>query len=625
MKKTVVIFSLLLVCFLHALVIQSTAEGGYWNDSDTWMGGSIPAANDDVVINGSVWPATESFCQNLTITGDGVLLHGSDSQLSGKLTVQGNLSNNGSIHSWAVSGNLEVVVCGDVYINGNVDNDLFILNGLNHQMFDCETTTFHPDEFKDTCASSDILLMTDLTLNGVDVDLGSSTLILNYNGVRHITLTSSTLENAVIVGGDGSSISNPVSTADTYLENVTADELVLSGRLKIRTSSTFGYLINQAVLTSPMYAVADLYITDRLDNYGTIDDGGDGALNIHLGGHFYNYAYFYPNQLNLVAPGPHNLWQAEGGTSIYGTSINSSVEAGDCRLVSNISFARAFINLGGNDLLMYDDRSGFGLYFNEGYLKNATIDAVSASYITMNGGDCYIEGINANCMTFKGSLQVRGATSSNIASVINIGTIGGPMYAATSLSISQRLENYGSINNAGGGSFTVYVQGDLYNYGSMNNFTKINGTLNQFVRNAGSIHGSRFILTSELGASQWYFNGSLFHSGYLIDYGVNPASQGVWQPFDGTSYGRQITIGDLAAPNTPAQISLEMVNGNQILKWSQVTGAACYKVYSSTDPSTGFTVHTTPVYDSDPDDGWVYLQITPTSDQKRFFRVVVLN
>ncbi|HOY85682.1 MAG TPA: hypothetical protein PLQ80_10360 [Candidatus Syntrophosphaera sp.] len=606
-----------------ANVIQSTQEGGFWNDPDTWLGGAVPSSTDDVVIAGPVWPAAGSFCQNLSITADGVLQHGSDSQLSGKLTVQGNLSNNGSIHTWHVTGYLELVCYGDVYNNGSVDNNLFVLAGINDQMFHCATTSFHPASFIDINAGSAILLMTDLSLIGMETDLGGSTMHLGGSESRHLTLTSTTLKNVVIAGGNGASITNPVSTADAYLENVSADELELAGNLKIRTTSTFGYLINHAVLLSPMYATANLYVTDLLDNHGIIDDGGGGALNVHLGGGFYNYGTFNPNLLNLVAPGPHDLWQAASGASVYGTAITSSAGCGECRLLCDISFSRANLDLGGNNLLMHEGMSGYGLDFNQGYLKNAVIDAHPASYISMNGGDCFVEGITANRMTFNGSLQVRG-TGSTFGSVVNTGTIGGPMYAISSMSISQRLDNYGSINNAGGGSFTAYLQGDLYNYGNMSNLTRLNGTTDQFVRNAGWIHGSRFTLTSELGPSQWYFNGAIFYSGYLTDYGVNPANQGIWQPRNGSLFGRLITIGDLAAPATPAQIVLEQDSGSHLLKWSQVPGVACYRVYTATDPLAEFTVHASMVYDPDPDDGWVHLQITP-ADLKRFYRVTALN
>ena len=958
MMIIIVFWTAWLAC--SADLVHSTANGGYWNNPETWAGGSIPTSFDDVMLHGPVWPATESICQNLTISGGGVLQHGSDSYLSGKLIVNGDLVNYGSINRWASAGTLEVVCYGNIHSGGSVNNCILTLAGIQDQTLYCPGTSFHPLSITDTNSDSAVIMQSDLYLSGVNSNWGGSTLHLNTGETRHITLIHCTLSNVVIAGGNGASIINPNTNADSYLDNVSADELVLVGTIKIWSTCTIGYLINQSVLTSPMYGTSNLNVTERLDNFGTIANGGGGALNIHLGGSFYNHGVYNAALLELVAPGPHNLWQAEAGASVWGTSITSTAGYGESQLLSNFNFSRAFVNLGGNSLKMYDGESAYGLYFNEGYVKNTVIDGLPTSYIGMNGGDCHVENITATHITFNGNLRILGANN-NIGSLVNNGTLTGPypsphlyiserlenhgtmnnsgggylnvhlggsfynygaynaglleliapgphnlwqaetgasiwtsitstagygesrllsninfsralidlggnslimhdgengyglyfnqgylknavidahpasyigmnggdcytgsitanrmtfnghlalrgdsnsienlinngqLYGATHLNVANRLDNYGTIGNAAGGTmnihlggsfynhaafhvslleltapgphylwqaetgastygtsitsaagngecrllcsiyfsralinlggnslimhdgengfgltfsnegylknavidaypasyitmphgtymegitanqmtfnsaefngsnnsvdymvntggignypgeaslyvserlenygslvsvhFKIYVQGDLYNYNVMSNTTFISGTTDQFVRNAGWIHGSRFALISELGPSQWYLNGVLYNSNFVETYYVDPTIQGVWQPYDGSVFGRQITVGDLPAPATPAPVFLEKVAGGLVLKWAQVPGAACYRVYSSTDPMANFTIHTSTVYDADPSDGWVYLNITP-ADSRRFYRVSARN
>ncbi|MCF8429101.1 MAG: hypothetical protein K9G64_03125, partial [Bacteroidia bacterium] len=74
--------------------ITSTAVGGAWSSTSTWIGGVLPTSTDNVVINGNVVYNLSPTCLNLTINS-GDTLYGGASNYT--LYVNGNLINNGAL------------------------------------------------------------------------------------------------------------------------------------------------------------------------------------------------------------------------------------------------------------------------------------------------------------------------------------------------------------------------------------------------------------------------------------------------------------------------------------------------------------------------------------------------
>jgi G8 domain. len=97
-------FKLAGICWLLVLIglgpafgqIQSTPSGGNWSESSTWIGGRVPDAGDDVVINGPVRLDSDRSCRNLTVNPSGALRNVTHNTLTANsLTNRGTVENGG--------------------------------------------------------------------------------------------------------------------------------------------------------------------------------------------------------------------------------------------------------------------------------------------------------------------------------------------------------------------------------------------------------------------------------------------------------------------------------------------------------------------------------------------------
>lgn len=561
-----------------------------------------------------------SYCHNLSLSGGGWLTHGSDSQLVGALTVFGDLNNAGLVQNWASSGSIVLYCYGNIINSGTMKPNHLYLSGTADQYLSNQGT-FLPPYLTDMNESSALVLGSDLATNGaITINLNGAHLVLNSTLVRNLSMTGGTLQNAVFEGGNGASFTG---AGDAYLSGVSGNELVLNGTVPFINSASFGVLINNGTIATPWYSTGNLTVTQSLTNYGTITMGGGGTLNLALGGDFYEHGSTYANRIDFSAPGPHSIWQAGAANPINGANIYSSPAAGNIRLLSDWRFYHCAFDLAGGTLVMYDAAGGYDLNFVSGYLKTGTLQGNSSSSVTMSD-NAWLQGISADILATNGTVLIYQTNS--IGQLTNHGTLTTPTYSTGNLTVTERLDNFGTITMGGDGNLSIYLGGDLYNYGSMNNnATYVNGSSDQYIRNAGAINWSgRFWLVSELGPSQWYFNGNPYYTSYVTSYNVDPSILGVWQPFTGTVFGRQIIIGDGFTLSAPQNLTLVDDSGILRLSWNQVPDAIFYTVYASATPDGSFSVLHQQVFDTDFTDGWVSREIDP-AEQLRFFRVTAQN
>ena len=128
MKKCILTILASLICLFLFADISSTATGGdrCWNTPATWIGGIIPGANDNVIINSSV-RACNNYCNNLSITASGILENYNTSMW---LQVNGDLENHGTIRNSNASYTFTVKLAGDLSNYGTINNYYFYLNNV---------------------------------------------------------------------------------------------------------------------------------------------------------------------------------------------------------------------------------------------------------------------------------------------------------------------------------------------------------------------------------------------------------------------------------------------------------------------------------------------------------------
>src|SRR5215217_3683074 len=102
--------------------ISSTTSGGNWSAATTWVGGVVPTAGDDVVINnGSTVPvdALDIYCKSIRLeTGSGASTL-SITNAASVIHVSGNVNiDDGEPNILAVNAG-NIIVGGDLTIYGN--------------------------------------------------------------------------------------------------------------------------------------------------------------------------------------------------------------------------------------------------------------------------------------------------------------------------------------------------------------------------------------------------------------------------------------------------------------------------------------------------------------------------
>jgi len=542
------------------------------------------------------------------------------------LTINQKLENYGTIRNNDSYYTLCINIGGDLYNYGSVVNKTINLtNAIEHLLYiDDESHSINCTNFT-VSGEGSIKAISNLYFLNCNINLNNRTMILyDDNNSFGLYLNGGSLSNSVLDGGTGSVLK---LENNAYLSNVSMDDFIWQGTVMVQDNVSIDNLINQATVYGVSNNTRTLTINQRLDNYGTIrNNPGNYWLYINIGGDLYNYNYgnIVNNKIDLTGTVQHKLYQSDSSPSFNCTNFIVSGE-GSTKALSNIYFLNCEINLNGKTMILYDEDNSYGLYINGGKLLNASLDGGTGSVLKLEN-NAYLDYVSMDDFIWQGTVMVQDNVS--IDNLINQATVYGVSNYDRTLTINQRLDNYGTIRNIPGYWLYLNIGGDLYNYSSIiNRQITMNGTQDQHVQHmtGSSINVNYFTLASDVGAAYWYFNDSTtpVNSSPANSININPIQYGTWQPRNPETgeNGRCIIISTGEAHiDTPTAFTIYTVNGIPKLRWNQVSNALFYHLFVSTTPEGLSTVTPITIYDTDLSDNIVEVNLEG-ADPIQFYRV----
>jgi hypothetical protein len=258
-----------------AAIITSTAAGGDWGTTTTWVGGVVPVSTDDVVIAttgaGAVTTSTGPItCKSLTINSGSILTM----YVAFTVTTTSNIS--GTINFGSTSATVRTMTfTGNVTLNSSaVWNETttgaaatFSFGGSlfnNATTFTAQNTTHTFTGTGKTIDGSTANVIPSVTINGTTTNSGTLTISTTLAG-------SSTLTNSGTLNFGGSSIT-PNLTATAYGNTVN-----YNGNAQTIKSTTY-YNLTLSGSGAPVFSVPT--INNNLTLSGTVSLSTQWALSV---------------------------------------------------------------------------------------------------------------------------------------------------------------------------------------------------------------------------------------------------------------------------------------------------------------------------------------------------------
>ncbi len=283
--------------------ITSTTSGGNWSETNTWIGGVVPTASDNVIINGEVVLDQNSECNDLFINAGKILR--SSTGFYQNLTVNGNLSNSGTIQN-NDDTDLNLILKGNLNNNGTIQNDDIMFNGTTNQNISMTTDAVFQDVHfgaKDSTVS--VILNSDMTFTDCEIDFDwsdettrliipeGSGFVLKLNG-------ENCFASDIIVEGNGNDLymsQGAYLYQDAYLRNIMLTGTVRAGGQSVTFAGDSVVVVDTLQSRTGFYN--RLYVNSALINYGIIKDVGNTELYIKATGNLINYGQWQNDKTTL--------------------------------------------------------------------------------------------------------------------------------------------------------------------------------------------------------------------------------------------------------------------------------------------------------------------------------------
>ncbi|HPE57803.1 MAG TPA: hypothetical protein P5514_06620 [Bacteroidales bacterium] len=493
--------------------IYSTTSGGSWNSTTTWIGGVIPGASDNVVINGPV-EVVGNACNNLTILAGASL---QNSYYSYTLTINGDLYNHGTISNYSSAFTVEIY--GDIYNDGVWVNSYSRLKGATNQYLNClNNNVIGCYQFVNNKTGGDMYINSEVNFQNCQVILNNGNLHIPASAV--VNLYNSDVFSGNIIGsgassilyGDGAYNADPCILMSTNLQN-----LSINGSLNISSNCSFsGTVINNGFIQNDYYGY-EMNIYDNFINNGTLRNYASGLI-IYVYGNFTNNNEVLNQSIDFRGSTDQNITLLTGKT-LSPVYFSNNKTGGDIVALTDMSFTNSNINFNGGNLKLPENGT---ISINGGYFINGNLfDQLSSSgyiQIHMENG-AYLKSCTVYNPELTGTVEVE-SNNTFIGDILNSGILHNDYYGYI-LNVDGNLINDGSIINDAS-ALTLNITGNLTNNGTWSNYyTYLNGTADQHVTclNSSFFSGSQFNVTNSTGLI--YFDTEVNFENTLVHFNGN--------------------------------------------------------------------------------------------------------
>ncbi|MCB2219867.1 MAG: hypothetical protein KQI35_05670 [Bacteroidetes bacterium] len=435
--------------------IHSTLAGGNWGDASSWVGGAIPDAADDVVINGTIDCNSNPSCNNILITSTGTIRN---DYYSGSLTINGNITNNGSVQNYSYGFTLYIK--GDIVNNGNWSNYYTRPNGTGDQTVTClNGNYFTGNQFVNEKTSGNLYFNGTVNFENCDVYLNNADVYLQANST--LNLHNGQFRNCNLLGSGNSSVvyAEGVYNVDaTTIQYVSFNNLSLDGDITLYTGcSMHGTVTNNGSLQNDYFSTSTALYDDFINN-GTITDYSSG-LTLEIYGNFTNNNVVDNYYLNFRSDVDQQI-SLMAGKTLSPNYFQSLKPTGSIIALTDLHFTDATIDLNYDSLFMQNNGT---LTISNSHFTEGKVQALNAKsgYFTYNcennSSTDYMTLTNA---TLTGEFQC-GSYVSFRGTTTNNGLFHNDYYNAIP-ELYDLFINNGTIQNESGG-LTLKIFGDFTN------------------------------------------------------------------------------------------------------------------------------------------------------------------
>jgi len=397
-----------------------------------------------------------------------------------------------------------------------------------------------------------VIANSTMEFNSTKIDFNNDTLMFSADA-DSLIVNGDFIKEIVIIKASGKSAGflSCTHTTGAYFQDVVieGENIYINGIFQYVNPMEFiGHLNVEGTFQNLNNGHRTATITGDLTNNGSINDNN-----------YNNYLYITGNiEQNGTWSNDHNYLSGSNTQSISQTSsftcdrITDTDASSSVQALTDLSFQDTDIDLGGSALLMPDGKT---LTIDDGWLKNT--DIISNKFNLSMNGSGFLQDVFADNAKIYNWVKVKnGCVFSDYTTVE--GTLSNAGGGHFTLTIDGDIKNNGTIQD---NSYNLYmnIDGDVFNNGSwINEWTQLNGyngTVDQTItiQNENDITGQiRLFSTSGASSFDWYWNNNLLNphtdfSGetaqvlnFLVP--VSEAMAGVYNCFTDLGWSRNILI-----------------------------------------------------------------------------------